>query len=197
MKCNFKEVFEREVSNLEESIIKTEALIKALENIEILKTKDGRYFKNPNLGLKGAAFQKSKIGFDGDIELKVSYRYGRDNQLNYHASYEVDLYKSLEKEEVKQYEDRPGTILYRGPYIRTVYIYDISEWESVIKEEISEAKRRLEAKKISIELLKSQMKRVEGIIEELSLEVEKAGKEYWEIRESNHLRWALMELDFH
>lgn len=197
MKCNFKEIFGREISNLEESIVKAEALIKALEDIRILKTKDGRYFKNPNAGLEGATFQKSEIGFDGDVELKVSYRYGRGNQLNYYASYEIDLYKSLEKEEIEQYENRPGILLYRGPYVKTAYIYDISEWESVIEEEISETKRRLEAKRVSIELLKSQKEKVGKIVEELSVEVEKAGKEYWKVGESNHLRWALMELDFH
>lgn len=195
-RCNLEEIINNEMRDIKNYIAQEEALIKTLEGIKIKKTKKGEYFKNINKGLEGATFKKSEIGFGGESELEVCYSYEETDGRKEYIIHSIYLYKSLDDNEISEYENKPGIIFNRGPYIKKIYIYDISEWEELINEEIEKAKIRQERREISIELLNTQKNRIKGLINQLNLEVEKAEKEYREIGDYNHLRWALGELKF-
>lgn len=193
---NLKEIFEKRFEEVQGTIIQEHALLEALKQVKIKKTKKGEYFKNINAGLDGAIYQKREFGFGGESILSVDYKFKKINGLTEYATYEISLYKVLDGEDINQYKNRPGNIFDRGAYIKNIYVYAISEWESLIEKEIEKAEKYIKIKKASMELLKTQKDRIEGLVNELDLEVEKAEKEYKEIGDFNNLRYVLRGLEF-
>lgn len=193
---NLSEILNKRLEEMQDLIIREFALLEALKEVKIKKTKKGEYYKNINLGLDGAMYQKKEFGFGGENVLSIFYKYKKINGLTEYAERQINLYKALDNEEVKDYEGRPGTIFDRGIYIKSIYIYDISEWEDLIKKEIEKSEKYIAIKKASIELLKVQVGRIEGLVNELGLEVEKARVEYEEIGEIDELKYMLRKLEF-
>ena len=193
---NLSEILNKRLEEMQDLIIRESALLEALKQIKIKKTKKGEYYKNVNLGLDGATYQKREFGFGGENVLSITCKYKKINGLTEYAERQINLYKALDNEEVKDYEGRPGTIFDRGIYIKSIYIYDISEWESLIEKEIEKAEKYIAIKKASMELLKNQVSRIEGLVNELDFEIEKAEKEYKEIGDFNNLRYILERLKF-
>lgn len=193
---NLKEISNKRLEEIQDLIIGESAFLEALKQVKIKKTKKGEYYKNVNLGLDGAMYQKREFGFGGESALSITYKYKKTNGLTGYAERQIDLYKVLDSGEAKDYEGRPGIIFDRGIYIKSIYIYDISEWEDLIKKAIEKSEKYIAIKKASMELLKVQVGRIERLLNELDLEIEKAEKEYKEIEDFNNLRCVLEKLEF-
>lgn len=193
---NLNEILNKRLEEMQDLIIRESALLEALKEVKIKKTKKGEYYKNINLGLDGATYQKKEFGFGGESVLSIICKYKKINGLTEYAERQIRLYKVLDSGEIKDYEDRPGVIFDRGLCIKSIYIYDISEWEDLIKKEIEKSEKYIAIKKASMELLKVQVSKIEGLVNELDLEIEKAEKEYKEIGDFNNLRYVLEKLEF-